>query len=89
MSKPTAIILGAGKGIGASTAQMLRTKGYRVALAARSLTSEADNEDTLHLAIDLSQPGSVSSLFADVRKRLGEPSVVVYNGIDHYKAQKS
>jgi D-arabinose 1-dehydrogenase-like Zn-dependent alcohol dehydrogenase len=79
MSKPIALVLGAGKGIGASTAQMLRTKGYRVALAARSL-KRSDEADTLHLTADLAKPESVTSLFSSLRESWGEPNVVFYNG---------
>ena len=79
MSKPIALILGAGKNIGASTAQMLRTKGFKVALAARSL-KQADDADTLHLTADFSQPSSITSLFATLRETWGEPSVILYNG---------
>lgn len=80
MSKPIALIFGAGKRIGASTAEMLASKGYRVALAARSLKSQNSTEDSLHLTTDLSNPESVTSAFATLRKQWGEPSVVVYNG---------
>lgn len=79
MSKPIALIFGAGKRIGASTAEMLASKGYRVALAARSLKSQNSTEDSLHLTTDLSNPESVTSAFATLRKQWGEPSVVVYN----------
>lgn len=84
MSKPIALIFGAGKRVGASTAEMLAGKGYRVALAARSLKSEDSTQDSLHLTIDLSNAESVNSAFATLRKQWGEPSVIVYNG-EHFR----
>jgi len=81
MSKPIALIIGAGKNIGASTAKVLQTKGYRVALAARSLKPEDSTSDKLLLQVDLSDPETVSPAFASLRKQWGDPSVVFYNGI--------
>jgi NAD(P)-dependent dehydrogenase (short-subunit alcohol dehydrogenase family) len=81
MTKPIAFIIGAGKNIGFSTAQVLRSKGYRVALAARSLKPEDSTGENLHLALDLSKPESVGPAFASLRKQWGEPSVVFYNGV--------
>jgi len=83
MASKIAIIFGAGKRIGASTVQMLVGKGYKVALTARSPKSENNREETLHLVTDLSDPESVASAFATVRKQWGEPNVVIYNGSSH------
>ena len=83
MASKIAIVFGAGKRIGASTAEMLARKGYKVALTARSLKSENNTDGTLHLVTDLSNPESISSAFATVRKQWGEPSVVIYNGSSH------
>lgn len=80
MSKPIAFIIGAGKNIGAGVANVLQSKGYRVALAARSLKQEDSTSDKLHLSVDLSNPDSISPAFATLRKQWGEPSVVLYNG---------
>jgi NAD(P)-dependent dehydrogenase (short-subunit alcohol dehydrogenase family) len=80
MSKPIAFIIGAGKRIGASTAEVLQSKGYRVALAARSLKQEDSTDDELHLSVDLSNPDSIAPAFTSLRKQWGEPSVIFYNG---------
>ena len=80
MSKPIAFIIGAGQNIGAGVADALQSKGYRIALAARSLKSEDSTGDRLHLPVDLSSPESVAPAFASLRKQWGEPSVVFYNG---------
>jgi NAD(P)-dependent dehydrogenase (short-subunit alcohol dehydrogenase family) len=84
MSKPIALILGAGKNIGAATAQTFRSNGYRVAEAARSVQAGSSGDDSLLLKVDLSKPESVGPAFKQVRETWGEPSVVVYNG--KYKA---
>lgn len=81
MSKPIAFIVGAGQRIGAGVADALQSKGYRIALAARSLKSEDSTGDRLHLPVDLSSPESVAPAFASLRKQWGEPSVVFYNGM--------
>lgn len=80
MSKPIAFIIGAGKNIGFSTATVLQSKGYRVALAARSLKQEDNTNDRLNLNVDLSNPESIGPAFTTLRKHWGEPSVVFYNG---------
>lgn len=81
MSKPIAFIIGAGKNIGAGTADVLRSKGYRIALAARSLRHGDSKDSSLHLNLDLTKPDAVSNAFATIRKEWGEPSVVHYNGV--------
>jgi len=80
MSKPIAFIIGAGKRIGAGAADALQSKGYRVALAARSLKPEDSTSDRLLLPVDLSNAESIAPAFATLRKQWGEPSVVFYNG---------
>lgn len=81
MTKPIALIIGAGKNIGAGTAKALQSKGYRVALAARSLKQEDSTNDRLLLSLDLSKPNSVGPAFASLREQWGEPSLVFYNGV--------
>ncbi|KAK5117330.1 hypothetical protein LTR62_005947 [Meristemomyces frigidus] len=86
MSKPIAFIIGAGKNIGASTARLFQSKGYRVAQAARSLDiSGSKDDDSLLLKVDLSKPETVTAAFQHIRKNWGEPSVVIYNaGAAHF-----
>lgn len=81
MSKPIAFIIGAGQNIGAGVADSLQSKGYKIALAARSLKPEDSSSERLLLPVDLSGPESVAPAFASLRKQWGEPSVVFYNGI--------
>jgi len=78
-TSPVIFILGAGANIGQHVAKAFASKGYKVALAARSL-KEADNKsDQINVPIDLSDPSSVLKAFSKVETLLGAPSVVVYN----------
>ncbi len=78
----TALIVGAGPGIGASVARSFAGAGLKVGLAARdagklgSLAAEIGAET---FAVDASDPAAVARLFEEVDARLGEPDVVVYN----------
>ena len=79
MASRIAIVLGAGKNIGASTVDAFKHAGYKVAYASRS-AAKTEDESTMAVACDLLQPSAVNALFDTVRKTWGEPSVVVYNG---------
>lgn len=79
-TSPVILILGAGPNIGQSVARLFASKGYKVALAARSL-KEADSTDKqLNIPCDFSKTDDVVSAFQKVKKVFGIPSVVVYNG---------
>lgn len=74
------LILGAGPNIGQAVARNFASKGYKVALASRSL-KEADSTDTqLNISTDLTNTDDVVNAFTKVTKVFGIPSVVVYNG---------
>ena len=77
---PVVLILGAGSNIGANIARAFAAKGYKVALAARKLKDETNDEGQLTIRSDFADPKSVSAAFTKVRQSLGDPSVVVYNG---------
>lgn len=77
---PVILILGSGPNIGQHVAQAFIAKGYKVALASRSLKEEARNADQVHISADLSDPHSMKGIFSKVKASLGLPSVVVYNG---------
>ena len=80
-SSPVALIFGAGKNIGAGVAKAFSAEGYKIATVSRTATTDPiSNEGRLHIESDLSDPNDVSGVFETVRKRLGHPSVVVYNG---------
>ncbi|KAK1751480.1 hypothetical protein QBC47DRAFT_391893 [Echria macrotheca] len=81
MSKasPIVLILGAGSNVGRHAAKAFRDKGYRVALAARSVKESDNTAEQVYLPIDLSDPASVPSAFSKLRSSLGVPSVIIYN----------
>jgi NAD(P)-dependent dehydrogenase (short-subunit alcohol dehydrogenase family) len=79
-TSPVILILGAGPNIGQAVARIFASKGYKVALAARP-PREADSTDNqLNIASDFANPDNVVNAFTRVKKVLGIPSVVVYNG---------
>ncbi|EOO01327.1 putative short-chain dehydrogenases protein [Phaeoacremonium minimum UCRPA7] len=78
-TSPVALILGAGANVGQNVARAFAAKGYKIALAARSLKEEDSTADQLHIRADFSDPASVVDIFAKVKAQLGSPYVVVYN----------
>ena len=77
---PVILILGAGPNIGQTTARLFADKGYKVALAARSVNN-SDDEGQLNIQADFSKTDDVINVFRRVKESLGIPSVVVYNGM--------
>ncbi|KAL7919890.1 hypothetical protein ACQKWADRAFT_315249 [Trichoderma austrokoningii] len=76
---PIVLILGAGPKVGLPTAKAFASKGYKVAVTARSL-NEADSTDSqLNIKSDFANPDDVVSAFAKVKRELGIPNVVIYN----------
>jgi NAD(P)-dependent dehydrogenase (short-subunit alcohol dehydrogenase family) len=82
MTKPVALIVGAGPGISAAFAEALLADGYQVALAARNLDKLrplATAIGAAPFAADAASPGSLVQLFAKVDASLGAPQVVLYH----------
>ena len=78
----TALIVGAGAGISASTARVFAAAGLRVGLASRSpekLAALAGETGAETFAVDAADPADVARLFTEVDARLGVPDVVLYN----------
>lgn len=87
MSQSCAAIVGVGPGLGAALAERFAAGGFAVALLSRS----APHRDAVAQRIaatggsargfdcDVSDPRSVATAFADVRRTLGDPAVLVYN----------
>ena len=75
-AKRTAIVTGAGSGVGQATTRALVKAGYFVVLAGRRWERleavrrecDADLTATLAVATDVSEPASVQNLFATARK---------------------
>ncbi|KIM93812.1 hypothetical protein OIDMADRAFT_136870 [Oidiodendron maius Zn] len=73
------LILGAGPNIGKAVAAAFAAKGYKPALAARSLNPEESTAEQLNIKADFSDPSSIAGVFSAVEKKFGSPSVVIYN----------
>ena len=77
---PVVLVLGAGPNIGQAVARTFTSKGYKVALAARSLKEADSTDNQLNIPSDFSKTDDVVNAFTKVKKVFGIPSVVIYNG---------
>tara|TARA_Y100000588_G_scaffold385968_1_gene480424 strand:- start:1804 stop:2592 length:789 start_codon:yes stop_codon:yes gene_type:complete len=80
----TAIVTGAGQGIGKSIASALCENGARVVLASRNLenlkiTASELNSDSLIVQTDVSDEDSVKNLVETVKKEMGSVDILVNN----------
>lgn len=79
----TAVVTGAGSGIGRAVARQLLAAGFSVALAGRrpELLAETaeDNPAALVVPTDITDPEAVESLFASVRERWGRLDLLFNN----------
>jgi NAD(P)-dependent dehydrogenase (short-subunit alcohol dehydrogenase family) len=80
---PAAIVTGAGSGIGRNVAQVLLDAGWQVALAGRReetlRESAGENAEALVIPTDVTEPESVTSLFARVVDELGRVDLLFNN----------
>lgn len=80
----TALVTGGGRGIGRAIALAFAREGIRIAVAARTaeqveqVADEIGNE-AIGLVCDVSDPESVTRMFADLRERLGDADILVNN----------
>jgi NAD(P)-dependent dehydrogenase (short-subunit alcohol dehydrogenase family) len=81
---PVVLILGAGPNIGQALVRIFASKGYKVALAARSLKEADSTANQLNIPSDFSKTDDVVNAFTKVKKVFGIPSVVIYNGKPWY-----
>jgi NAD(P)-dependent dehydrogenase (short-subunit alcohol dehydrogenase family) len=79
-TSPVILILGAGPNIGQAVAKTFASKGFKVALAARSLREADSTENQLNITSDFANTDDIVNAFIKVKKVLGIPSLVVYNG---------
>ncbi|KAF2098720.1 NAD(P)-binding protein [Rhizodiscina lignyota] len=78
-TSPVILILGAGPNIGQAVARTFASRGYKVALAARSLDEADSTDNQLNITSDFANSDDVVNAFKRVNKVFGIPSVVVYN----------
>jgi NAD(P)-dependent dehydrogenase (short-subunit alcohol dehydrogenase family) len=71
-----ALVTGASRGIGAATAEALRTAGARVVRTARTLPSA---DGYIDLPADLTDAGQVAELTTRLQRAAGVPDIVVCN----------
>jgi len=88
--KRIAVVVGVGPGLGVAVAQRFARAGFHVALVARDASHLASLEKdvakvstvsggVLSVSADCSQLDSVRKAFAEIKSKLGHPSVLVYN----------
>lgn len=89
----TALVTGAGTGIGKAVAQALLRDGYRVVLAGRRLeplndvAKDWDADRVLVVATDVSKPESVAALFARIQAVFGRLDLLFNNaGVSAFKS---
>lgn len=84
----TAVVTGASRGIGAAAARALAAQGCRVAVCCRARRADAEAVaagiraagGTAHVfCADVSDEAAVQAMFAEIRRVLGEPDVLVNN----------
>ena len=80
MSSQAVLILGAGARVGQSVAKKFAGKGFKVAIASRSIVPEFAKAVDASKKMDLSTPSSVKEVFAWAKSEIGVPNVVIYNG---------
>lgn len=79
-SSRVALILGSGPNVGAHVAERFNAAGYEVAVVSRSGKHPDPKTVALTIKADLVDPAAVREAFEEVRAKLGEPNVVIYNG---------
>ena len=74
-------IVGGGPRIGYAVANSFYQKGYKVAIASRTpYRTEIEKRGWFPIEMDLLSHDAIHKGFEQVRARIGEPNVVVYNG---------
>lgn len=78
MSKPVAMIIGAGEGLGNSLAEMLANTGYQVVGLNRSLVA-CDKENILMMQLDASNEEAAGDEIKKIINLYGVPQVLIHN----------
>ncbi len=82
MTKPVAVVVGVGPGLGSAVARRFAAAGMTVAVARRQAaesTGLAEEIGGRVYACDAAERDSVESMFATIDREMGRPQVVVYN----------
>src|SRR5438552_19120465 len=83
MAAPVCVVVGVGPGNGAAFARRFAKAGYAVALLARQTKYSSKLATELPgaaaFACDVTDAGSIKRAFDEVRTKLGEPDVLIYN----------
>jgi len=83
MGQPVCVVVGVGPGNGAAFARRFAKAGYAVAMLARQADYTHKLAEELPgaraFACDVCYPDAVSSAFAEVRRKMGDPDVLIYN----------
>jgi 3-oxoacyl-[acyl-carrier protein] reductase len=83
-----ALVTAASKGLGRGSAEALSAEGCRVAICARTAAEVEEaarqiaartGHEVVPFTADMSQPADIDALLAGVRRRLGDPDIVVAN----------
>lgn len=79
LTSKTAVVTGAGRGIGLATVRTLTAEGVRVVGAARTLTPELEETGAYTVSADLSTAEGVTTLMSGALDRLGGIDLLVNN----------
>ncbi|MEE8189122.1 MAG: SDR family NAD(P)-dependent oxidoreductase [Kiloniellales bacterium] len=82
MSKPVAVVVGVGPGLGSALARRFAEGGMAVAVARRrpeELSGLAEETGGRAYACDATDAGAVEALFQEVERDLGPPTLVAFN----------
>ena len=74
-----AVVTGGASGIGAATAELLASRGARVAILDRAMAATDDDQSVLAVACDITDAGGVLAAVDSVAERLGGIDVLVNN----------
>lgn len=95
LSGKTAVITGAGSGLGRETAKLMASVGAQVVVADINLEAARETEDLITetggqaraLMVDISEEAAVEQLFADARAAFGNVAILVNNAAYRSKAE--
>ena len=80
MSSNIILILGTGPNVGIHITRHFSENGYKTAAVARNPSVDVNNAADLVIKADFSDASNIKAIFVEVKKKLGVPNVVVYNG---------